>query len=284
MLYSSPDWNNISVQLCEYSPSADEAKSPALTDHRIILPLNINPAPLIQKRDNCTHESNVRQGDIIFVPAGYESLWRCPDKNLNRPNKQQLHIYFKHEWIKQVAEAHEIDPDRLELINNFGQQDEYLYSIAKKLLEELRSPDILEQSCVQSLRQILAIHLLRNYSTLTQPITSKDSGSNTKFKRITDYIQDNLAEITIEEITQAFHISYGTLNSLCKHRENITLHQYIIRMRVKRAKLLLSKNHWQIADIAKIVGFYDQSHLTREFKKIIGTTPHQYRREKIVRM
>lgn len=276
-------WNGILVEHCQYAPSADEAKSPALSQHRLILPLG-PPAPLIQKRDNRLHESILQKGDSIFVPAGYPGFWRCPTKNLDRPPKQQLHICLKPESIKQATEASEIDIDRLDLINSFGQQDSQLYQIAMLLLAELQSDGIMGQLYVESLTQVLVIHLLRHYSTFTQPITFENrSLSDSRLQQAIDYIHAYLdRDLSLVEIAQVINISPTYFASLFKRATGISPHKYVVQQRVERAKLLLSKTDLAIADIALQVGFSNQSHLTRHFKCLTRVTPKQFR--KIVRM
>jgi AraC-like DNA-binding protein len=51
-------------------------------------------------------------------------------------------------------------------------------------------------------------------------------------------------------------------------------HAYQIQLRIMRAKLLLKK--WPIASVAALTGFVDQSHFTRQFKRLMGVTPAQY--------
>lgn len=52
-------------------------------------------------------------------------------------------------------------------------------------------------------------------------------------------------------------------------------HAYLTQVRVARARRLLAQ-HIPPAQVATLVGFYDQSHLTRHFKRIVGVTPGQY--------
>lgn len=272
------NWNGILVEQCQYSPSADEAKSPALSEHRLILPLG-PPAPLIQKRDSRLHESILQKGDSIFVPAGYSSSWRSPRRDTNRPKKQQLHIWLKPELIKQAAEASEIDIDRLGLVNSFGQQDTQLHHIAMLLLAELQSDNIMGRLCVESLTQVLVIHLLRHYSTFTRPITSENrSLSHTRLQQAIEYIHAHLdRELSLAEVAGVINISPTYFASLFKRATGISPHQYVIQQRVERAKFLLLKTDLAIADIALQVGFSSQSHLTRHFKHITGVTPKQIR-------
>lgn len=272
------NWNGISIEQCQYSPSPNEAKSPPLSNHRLILPLG-PPAPLIQKRDSRTHESILQKGDSIFVPAGYPGSWRCPTKELDRPPKQQLHIWLKPKSIEQAAEASDIDLDRIDLLNSFGQQDSQLYHIAMLLLAELQSGGIMGQLYVESLTQVLVIHLLRHYSTFTQPITFENrSLTHTRLQQAIDYIHAHLdRDLSLVEIARVINISPTYFASLFKRAMGITPHKYVIQQRVERAKLLLSKTDLAIADIALEVGFSNQSHLTRHFKRLTGVTPKQVR-------
>jgi len=56
-----------------------------------------------------------------------------------------------------------------------------------------------------------------------------------------------------------------------------TPHQYLLRSRVRRARSLLDQPG-PITGVALEAGFYDQSHLDRWFKRIVGLTPRDYRR------
>jgi AraC family transcriptional regulator len=271
-------WNGILVEQYQYSASRDEAKSPALSDHRLILPLG-HPAPLIQKRDSHLHESILQKGDSILVPAGYSSSWRCPARDINRPEKQQLHIWLKPELLEQATEASEIDRERLELVNCFNKRDLQLHHIAMLLVAELQTDSIMGQLYIESLTQALAIHLLRYYSTFTQPITVGNKClTHTRLQQAIEYIHAHLdRDLSLEQVAGAINISPTYFASLFKRATGISPHQYVIQQRVERAKSLLTKTNLAIADIALQVGFSSQSHLTQHFKRFTGVTPKQVR-------
>lgn len=63
---------------------------------------------------------------------------------------------------------------------------------------------------------------------------------------------------------------------LFKQSTGLTPHQYVIKIRVDRAKYLLLQGKNSIADIAQIVGFANQSHLNLHFKRLVGVTPKQF--------
>ena len=50
---------------------------------------------------------------------------------------------------------------------------------------------------------------------------------------------------------------------------------HLTQIRIERAKTLLTRG-WPVAHVAVETGFFDQSHFTRRFKRIVGVTPGQY--------
>jgi AraC-like DNA-binding protein len=57
----------------------------------------------------------------------------------------------------------------------------------------------------------------------------------------------------------------------------VSPHQYLLQVRVERARSLLGSGHAP-SIVAALTGFVDQSHLTAHFKRFVGTTPGQYQR------
>ncbi|NJL38587.1 MAG: helix-turn-helix transcriptional regulator [Leptolyngbyaceae cyanobacterium SM1_4_3] len=267
-------WNGILVEQCQSPFSSFELELPALSDHWLNLHLG-QPAPLIQKRDDRRHESILRKGDTIFVPAGQPSYWHRGEGVICSP----LHICLKPELIEQGAEASEMDAKQLNFVSRFGQQDLNLQHIAMLLLAEVRSGGVMGRLYVESLTQVLVIHLLRHYSEVAQIITPQNRGlTRAQLQQAIDYIHTHLnRDLSLAELASVINISPTYFASLFKQAIGISPHQYVIQQRVERAKLMLSKTDLAIADIATQVGFSSQSHLTQQFKKVTGLTPKQVR-------
>jgi AraC family transcriptional regulator len=269
------NWNGVLVEQCQSPVSTYEAELPALSDHWLSLHIG-NPAPLIQKRDDRLHESILHEGDNLFVPAGQPSYW-CRDKSgvICAP----LFICLKPELIQQTAEASDIGLNRFDLVPCFGQQDLQLHQIGMLMFAELRSGGMMGQLYVESLTQVLVIHLLRHYSTLTRPIPLQNGGlTHIQAQQVIDYIHTHLnQDLSLAELASIVNISPTYFASLFKQTIGTSPHQYVIQQRVERAKLMLLKTDLAIADIALQVGFSSQSHLTQRFKRITGITPKQIR-------
>jgi AraC family transcriptional regulator len=56
-----------------------------------------------------------------------------------------------------------------------------------------------------------------------------------------------------------------------------TIGEYIRKLRVEFACCEITTTDSSLAEIAARTGFYDQSHFSRTFKRIIGVTPREYR-------
>ena len=79
-------------------------------------------------------------------------------------------------------------------------------------------------------------------------------------------------EIPLSKLAAIAELSPSYFCRAFKKQLGITPHAYQNALRVARAKTLLEAGQ-SAADVALEVGFYDQSHLIRHFKRFLGTTP-----------
>jgi AraC family transcriptional regulator len=59
----------------------------------------------------------------------------------------------------------------------------------------------------------------------------------------------------------------------------ITPYQYILKMKMDRAKELLMEDDTRVIDVAYQMGFSDQSHFTNTFKKYFGFSPGNFKKQ-----
>ena len=80
-----------------------------------------------------------------------------------------------------------------------------------------------------------------------------------------------------KELAQRFAISPRHLSRSFKAATGTTVHSYMQRARINRAKALLRENSLSLKEIAHILGFSDASHLSAEFRRQVGYPPSEYR-------
>ena len=94
-----------------------------------------------------------------------------------------------------------------------------------------------------------------------------------------DAIHARLGEkITLQDIADAACMSRFHFARLFRHSTGYSPMQYLLLTRLEQAKALLRQGITPISDIAAAIGFADQSHLTRHFRRAVGMTPLQYAR------
>jgi AraC-like DNA-binding protein len=97
-------------------------------------------------------------------------------------------------------------------------------------------------------------------------------------RRARDYLHAHPAQpITVQDLARVSGVSMYWLAHAFKAATGLAPHAYQIQLRVLEAKRLLAAG-WPIADAAVECGFYDQAHLTAQFKRHVGITPGAYAR------
>ncbi len=82
-------------------------------------------------------------------------------------------------------------------------------------------------------------------------------------------------ELSIADMSDQVHISSYHMIRKFASENGLTPHKFQLQCRIRKAKELLLEG-MKVADVAAAVGFCDQSHLCRVFKKQLGITPDQY--------
>lgn len=96
------------------------------------------------------------------------------------------------------------------------------------------------------------------------------------------YIKENFnRNITLREVSDEVYLSQNYFSELFKKEIGEGFYEYLSKYRIKRAKEMLLNSNMKIYEIANRVGYKDSITFCRVFKKITGTTPNNYRNDKI---
>ena len=98
--------------------------------------------------------------------------------------------------------------------------------------------------------------------------------SSNQLKKALDYIDTNyMKDIKITTLSEMSNMSDSTFLRTFKRDFNLTPKRYIISRRLKKVAEFLVGSDKPFCEISILCGFSDQSHMTREFKRVTGITP-----------
>jgi AraC-like DNA-binding protein len=127
-------------------------------------------------------------------------------------------------------------------------------------------------------KQSEAVAFFSAVQSLLLPTGWSVSESHAKLQQAADFINDHYAaELSLQDISTAASLSSSYLIRAFRQRYHMTPHEYLLNCRIQRGKALLRRGHG-IADVAQALGFADQAHFQRIFKRLVAATPGQYRR------
>ena len=98
-----------------------------------------------------------------------------------------------------------------------------------------------------------------------------------RIERVAQFIHDNFKHpISLDDMCSAANLSGSYLIRAFEQRYHMTPHAYLINLRIQHARTRLKAGSL-IVDVAHELGFADQAHFQRVFKKHLAATPGQYR-------
>ena len=96
---------------------------------------------------------------------------------------------------------------------------------------------------------------------------------------VKEYIDQKYnSNITLEDAAKYVNISPNYLSALFKQKEHIGFSSYITKVRIEKAKSLLTEPTLKIYNVCEMVGYKDISHFYKIFKEYTGFSPNEYRK------
>ena len=103
--------------------------------------------------------------------------------------------------------------------------------------------------------------------------------STPQLKRVLDYFHEHLSsDISLESVASLTGLSQSQFARAFRASMGVSPYRWFLNARVKHAQTLLLSATLRLADIAVRLGFADQSHFTKAFRRATATTPGEWRR------
>ena len=98
------------------------------------------------------------------------------------------------------------------------------------------------------------------------------------YQSLCNWIEDNYASpLTRDSVAALFNITPNHLSRLFSQQGTMSFVDYVRRVRMAKARMILQKYHLQISEVALRCGFRDSDYFCRVFRRQFGLTPGEYR-------
>ena len=98
-------------------------------------------------------------------------------------------------------------------------------------------------------------------------------------KQILDFVQDHFDQpISLEDVAGHVNLSVGYLSNYFKEKMGMPFTDYLLKLRMEKAKELLAHTNEKIYRIAERTGYQNSQYFVTVFKKNTGVTPAEYRK------
>lgn len=198
---------------------------------------------------------------VEFLPAN-----QCHSLDFPFADTRAFSINIATCWIERAREF------SLRLDDSVHAHGGLLTGLMMKIYGEFRHLDNASPVAIQGLTMEMFAAVSRNHSNL--PVRQPQRW----LTRAVEFLRESFTEhLTLTQVASAAGVHPVYLAREFRRFEGCTIGEYIRRLRVERACRQLSSSNESVATIAAGVGFSDQSHFSRTFKRLMRMTPAQYR-------
>lgn len=241
------------------------------------------------------------RGQVSFIPAGLPLTWEWSY------DSSSIHLCLSSEFLQDTARQISGPAGRgedLPLAAVFRAADPSLNFLLRSLAQERTGETLGADLVTSSLLNLIAVHVLRLAGAPASACAAAGSGvappdgraagehsrlatrpaascamSPESTRRSIELLTDRLGEnVTIAELAAQAQLSPWHFARQFKQATGLPPHRWQLALRIDRARdLLRQQPSRSIAEIASQLGFADESHFRRHFKRRVGITPSDYR-------
>ncbi len=165
---------------------------------------------------------------------------------------------------------------------SFGASDPVIQNLGGALLPFLDREELASRLLLDQFHQALCAHLIANCAGASPAVPQLRGGlAPWQRRRAEEMLRANLlGDISLAEVAQQCGLSAGHFSRAFRQSFGATPHRWLERHRLDAARDLLLHSSLALEEIAVACGFTDAPALVRTFRRVIGTTPGQWRRSR----
>ncbi|MEN2414893.1 AraC family transcriptional regulator [Flavobacterium mesophilum] len=229
-------------------------------------------------------------GDMVFLGDDIPHVWLNDEifyKGINSLKAKAIVIYFSRDLFGnsfyELPEAQEVKKFFAQAIKGVSITGETNTLIAKKMNKLLKKKGF---EVVMGLMEILSL-LSRSkdlrYINDNSYVPVTEDNKSDRLAEVFKYVKSNYKEeISLDEISKIANLTPTSFCRMFKAKTKKPFVEYLNEIRVSNACKYLIETDLGISEIAYECGYKTASNFNKLFKKLIGTTPKEYRKNALV--
>ena len=192
-----------------------------------------------------------------------------------------LRFYISEASLDEIAHCEGYGRAKRLVSPQLGANDNTMHGLATALLDRIELAHERSTLFVDQIALAFTAHVTEAYGHVAGPgKVVPGQLSPWQLRRSIDFIAANLdGDPTIAQLAGQCGLSSGYFARAFRRTTGVTPHQWLIRKRVERVQELLLRGRIELAEVAVVCGFVDQSHLSRVFAKFVGVSPGRWRQQ-----
>lgn len=232
-------------------------------------------------------------GDLVIEEETYRfgaDMISCIPANVLHVTKSDTdvkafweYIYISPEEIlKNCGKSAQEARDILETVNQKAffikaEGNPMLTTLIGTIFEEMRQKGIYYQERIRGMVYALLFEIAQVNGKSENLFSGK--GNSLRLENAFAYVEEHYSSnFKIADLASECHMSETHFRRIFQEKMNMTPIEYVNFVRVKKACELIDKTDISMEDVAEQVGFVTPSTFNRNFRRIIGTSPYQWKK------
>ncbi len=191
--------------------------------------------------------------------------------------KQYLSLLIKPELMNRIVEEMGLS-GTFRFLNTSNPFSRELVQAIHSFEKESARPDSF-QLMLDCLSVQIVTLLVREFKSNLKEFPEQSPDMDVRLAVALEYIHAYYnTNITIEDICNEVHVSPFYFIRTFKKKMGVTPYQYLLKLRIQKAKELLKLGQYSVSETAALCGFVNLSHFSSFFKEMTGCSPLEYRK------